>query len=61
MAITKTNAMRRLDAAKIPYRVMEYVVDENGIYRYALATHRSILAWRIPWTEEPGGLQSMGV
>ena len=24
-----------------------------------LATHSSILAWRIPWTEEPGGLQSM--
>ena len=27
---------------------------ENG-----LATHCSILAWKIPWTEEPGGLQSM--
>ena len=25
------------------------------------ATHSSILAWRIPWREEPGGLQSMGV
>ena len=25
-----------------------------------IATHASILAWRIPWTEEPGGLQSMG-
>ena len=24
------------------------------------ATHSSILAWRIPWTEDPGGLQSMG-
>jgi len=24
------------------------------------ATHSSILGWRIPWTEEPGGLQSMG-
>ena len=24
------------------------------------ATHSSLLAWRIPWTEEPGGLQSMG-
>ena len=28
---------------------------ENG-----LATHSIILAWRIPWTEEPGGIQSMG-
>ena len=27
---------------------------ENGI-----GTHSSILAWKIPWTEEPGGLQSM--
>ena len=25
-----------------------------------MATHSSILAWRIPWAEEPGGLQSMG-
>ena len=25
-----------------------------------MATHFSILAWRIPWTKEPGGLQSMG-
>ena len=25
-----------------------------------MAAHASILAWRIPWTEEPGGLQSMG-
>ena len=24
------------------------------------ATHSSLLAWRIPWTQEPGGLQSMG-
>ena len=26
-----------------------------------MATHSSILAWRIPWTEEPGGLQPMGL
>ena len=25
-----------------------------------MATHTSILVWTIPWTEEPGGLQSMG-
>ena len=25
-----------------------------------MKTHSSILAWRIPWTEEPGGLQSIG-
>ena len=26
-----------------------------------MATHSSILVWRIPWTEEPGGLKSMGL
>ena len=26
-----------------------------------MAAHSSILAWEIPWTEEPGGLQSMGL
>ena len=26
-----------------------------------MATHSSILAWRIPWTEEPGGQQSIGL
>ena len=25
-----------------------------------MATHSSVLAWKIPWTEEPGGVQSMG-
>ena len=26
-----------------------------------MATHSSVLAWKIPWTKEPGGLQSMGL
>ena len=30
------------------------------IYEKAMATHSSTLAWKIPWTEEPGRLQSMG-
>ena len=32
---------------------------ENRLEK-AMAAHSSILAWRIPWTEEPGGLQSIG-
>ena len=35
-----------------------------GLGRYleeGMATHSSTLAWRIPWREEPGGLQSMGL
>ena len=32
----------------------------NTLLEKAMATHSSTLAWKIPWTEEPGGLQSMG-
>ena len=32
---------------------------ENSLEK-GIAIHRSILGWRIPWTEEPGGLQSLG-
>ena len=35
------------------------LVQEDLLVK-GMATHSSILAWRIPWTEEPGGLQSMG-
>ena len=31
-----------------------------GLLEKEMATHSSILAWRIPWAEESGGLQSMG-
>ena len=33
--------------------------QENPLEK-GMATHSSIFAWRIPWAEEPGGLQSMG-
>ena len=32
----------------------------DGPLEKEMATHSSIFAWRIPWTEEPGSLQSMG-
>ena len=32
----------------------------RGFNPWVMATHSSILAWRIPWTEQPGGLQSVG-
>ena len=32
----------------------------EDILEKAMATHSSTLAWKTPWTEEPGGLQSMG-
>ena len=35
-------------------------LDQDDLLEKGMATHSSILAGRIPWTEEPGGLQSMG-
>ena len=39
---------------------LSLMFDDKIIDIKGMATHSSILAWRIPWTEEPGGLQSMG-
>ena len=49
---------------KNPHAMRETPVQSLGqedFLEKGMATHSSILAWRIPWTEEPGGLQSMGV
>ena len=35
-------------------------LDQEDPMEKGMATHSSILAWTIPWTEESGGLQSMG-
>ena len=35
-------------------------LDQENPLEKGMATHSSILAWRIPWAEEPGGLQPMG-
>ena len=35
------------------------ILDREGPLEEEMGTHSSILAWTIPWTEEPGGLQSM--
>ena len=41
--------------------VIHYFKEALGLYsEKAMAPHSSTLAWRIPWTEEPGRLQSMG-
>ena len=34
---------------------------QEDLLEKEMATHSSILAWKIPWAEEPGGLQSMGL
>ena len=35
-------------------------LGRENLLEKEMATHSSILAWKIPWTEEPGGLQSTG-
>ena len=35
-------------------------LDQEDALEKAMATHSSTLAWKIPWMEEPGGLQPMG-
>ena len=48
---------------KNPFAMWETWVRSLGFddpLEQGMATHTSILAWRISWTEEPGGLQSMG-
>ena len=49
---------------KNPPAVQETQVQSLGredLLEEEMATHSTILAWRIPWTEEPGGLESMGL
>ena len=47
------------DAGSIPEMRVRSQGWEDPLEK-EMATHSSILAWRIPWTEEAGGLQSMG-
>ena len=46
---------RRLKETRVRSLGQEDPLEEG------MATHASILAWRIPWKEEPGGMQSVGV
>ena len=42
------------------YCIQKILFNSTPLLEKAMAPHSSTLAWRIPWTEEPGGLQSMG-
>jgi len=51
-SVVKNPPANARDAGAIP--------GSEDLLEKEMATHSSILAWEIPWTEEPGGLQSMG-
>ena len=36
------------------------LIGQLGVVLFVMAPHSSTFAWKIPWAEEPGGLQSMG-
>ena len=52
-SVSKESSFSAGDQSSIP--------DQEDSLEKETATHSSILAWRIPWTEEPGRLQSMGL
>ena len=53
--IIRVSFSARETKEQLIFEVPSSVISEN-----AMAPHFSTLAWRIPWMEEPGGLQSMG-
>ena len=53
MASLVAQTVNNLPAMQVPSLAQEDPLEKG------MATHSSILAWRIPWTEEPGGLQSV--
>ena len=50
----KNPAMQEAQEMPVPF------LDPEDLLEKGMATHSSIVAWRIPWTEESGGLQFMG-
>ena len=57
----KTDPMWKISKGFPVGSLKEICLDWENLLEKEMATHSSILAWRIPWTEEPGRLQSMGL
>ena len=54
------SAVKSLSATQEKQEMLVWSLDWEGPLEEGMATHSTILSWRIPWTEEPGGLQFMG-
>ena len=52
--------LKRLPAIQEIQEMQVQFLSQEDPLEEGMVTHSSILAWRIPWTEDPGGLQSMG-
>ena len=53
-------AVKNPPAMQEPQEMRVLSLGQEDSLEEGMATHSSILAWRIPWTEEPGGLKSIG-
>ena len=56
----KTNQNKKPTCQSKRHETQVQSLDWEDPLDEGMATHSSILAWRIPWTEEPGGLHSIG-
>ena len=54
------SVVKSLPAMQDPQETRVQSLGQEDPLEEGMATHSSILAWRIPWTEEPGGLWSTG-
>ena len=52
--VNNLSAMQKTQEMQVQFLGWEAPLEKD------MATHPSILAWKMPWTEEPGGLQSTG-
>ena len=52
--------VKNLPAMRETQETLVQSLSQEDSLEEEMATHSSILAWRIPWTEKPGGLQSLG-
>ena len=53
--------MKTSSTISVTYPHIYYLIKSHLLMEKETATHSSILAWKMPWTEEPGGLQRMGL
>ena len=61
MLALSTQMVKNLPAMQEPQETHARSLGQEDPLQKGTATHSSILAWKIPWTEEPGRLQSLGL
>ena len=61
MGFPRGSVVKNLPAIQEPPEMLVQSLGGEDALEEGMATHSRILAWRVPWTEDPGGLQSMGL